>query len=222
MSRDVSGGADGQDEPDWHDWHRAYDDPTSELSRRLRLVQQEIRAWLDERPEPALTVISLCAGQGRDLLDVLASRPDAGRVRARLVEADERNAVLARERAATIPEAAVDVLQADAGVLGAYAGWVPADLVLVAGVLGNIPDRDVEATVRALPQLCAPDATVVWTRTRAEPDLTPAVRAWLAETGFAERAFHAPGDTLFTVGVGTFHGSPQPLEVQRRIFRFLD
>jgi hypothetical protein len=218
----VSSEADGQDEVDWHDWHRAYDDPASALSRRLRLVQQEIGAWLDARPEPELRVVSLCAGQGRDLLDVLASRPDAGRVRALLVEADERNAALARGRAARLPEATVDVLQADAGVLGAYAGWVPADLVLLAGVLGNIPDGDVEATVRALPQLCAPGGAVVWTRTRAAPDLTPAVRGWLAETGFTERAFHAPGDALFTVGVSTFEGTPQPLDVRRRIFRFVD
>lgn len=42
-----------------------------------------------------------------------------------------------------------------------YADAVPADLVLLCGIFGNIPDADVQATVRAAPQLCAPGAEVV-------------------------------------------------------------
>ncbi|MFD0592980.1 hypothetical protein ACFQZ4_10860 [Catellatospora coxensis] len=49
---------------DWHDWHGPYDDPDSPLSRRLRLVQEHVDRWLDERLEPVLTVVSACAGQG--------------------------------------------------------------------------------------------------------------------------------------------------------------
>jgi hypothetical protein len=29
--------------PDWRDWHREYDDPSSRLSRRLRAVQDLFR-----------------------------------------------------------------------------------------------------------------------------------------------------------------------------------
>ena len=51
--------------------------------------------------------------------------------------------------------------------------------------------------------------TVIWTRHRRPPDLTPQIRAWFAESGFDEIAFEAletsvgvnrlcdaPGDTL--------------------------
>jgi hypothetical protein len=69
----------------------------SALSQRLRLVQCYIDAWLDERPESTLRVVSVCAGQGNDLVGVLARRPDAGRVRAELIEGDERNVAAARE-----------------------------------------------------------------------------------------------------------------------------
>jgi len=50
----------------------------------------------------------------------------------------------------------VEVRCADAGDLEAYAGTVPADLVLLAGVLGNISDADVRATIAALPALAPP------------------------------------------------------------------
>ncbi|WP_327025170.1 methyltransferase domain-containing protein [Micromonospora sp. NBC_01739] len=209
------------DGKDWYDWHRPYTDPGSPLAHRLRLVQQHIAAWLDQRPDQPLSVLSMCAGQGHDLLGVLASRPDAGRVHATLIEYDSRNVAAARVRAAAENLEAVTVLQADAGDLTSYRDAVPADLVLMAGVLGNISDADIRATVSVLPQLCAAGATVIWTRTRRAPDLTPAIRTWLSAVGFTERAFTAPDGMLFSVGVHRFTGTPQPLTTTGKIFQFL-
>ena len=48
--------------------------------------------------------------------------------------------------------------RADAGTSDAYAGAVPADLVLACGVLGNVTPDDVAATIAFLPRLCAPGA----------------------------------------------------------------
>ncbi|MBV1850834.1 SAM-dependent methyltransferase [Catellatospora tritici] len=203
---------------DWADWHRDYADPGSPLSRRLALVRSHIDSWLDRRPEPLLRVVSACAGQGHDLLGVLAGRADADRVQARLIEYDPRNAAAARAGAAGL--AGVEVLCADAGGFGSYAGAVPADLVLMAGVFGNVSDDDVRATVAALPSLCAPGATVIWTRTRRAPDLTPVIDGWFTAAGFVQRAFHAPDDVLFTVGVHEFTGAPRPLPAGGTMFRF--
>ncbi len=200
---------------DWQAWHLPYADPDSPLSRRLRLVQEHIGAWLDERPYERLTVVSACAGRSHDLLGVLAARDDAHRVRATLIESDPGNAAAARQAAPR----GVAVVRADAGRLASYAGAVPADLVLLAGVFGNIGD-DVRRTIEALPQLCAAGATVIWTRTRRPPDLTPAVRGWFDAAGFAEQAFEAPGDVLFSVGVHRFTGTPRPLDTAARIFTF--
>ncbi|MFG2064961.1 class I SAM-dependent methyltransferase family protein [Micromonospora sp. NPDC048871] len=194
-----------KDGKDWYAWHGPYTDPGSPLARRLRLVQQHIAAWLDERPGGPVSVVSMCAGQGHDILAVLASRPDARRVSATLIEYEPRNVVAARAMAEG--HDTVTVAQADAGDLASYRQAVPADLVIMAGVLGNISDADVHTTIQALPQLCAADATVIWTRTRRAPDLTPAVRGWLAEAGFAEEAFTAPDDVLFSVGVHRFTGT---------------
>ena len=206
---------------DWHAWHRPYADETSPLSRRLRVVQRHIGSWLDDRRGETLTVVSACAGQAHDLLGVLAIRADAERVCCTLLEYDERNVAAAQ---AAIDDGAlrnVTVVRTDAGDRSAYVGAVPADLVLMAGVFGNISDADVQRTITALPELCAANATVIWTRTRRAPDLTPAVRRWLAAADFVEHAFDAPDDVLFSVGVHRFVGVPRPLNPRGELFRFL-
>ncbi|WP_433353331.1 class I SAM-dependent methyltransferase family protein [Micromonospora saelicesensis] len=206
---------------DWHDWHLPYDDDTSPLSRRLRLVQQHINDWLDQRPDSSLRIISVCAGQGHDLIGALAPRSDADRVCAELIEYDPRNVAAARMGITAAGLNGITATQADAGDFAAYRTAAPADLVVLAGVLGNISDCDVRATIDALPRLCASEATVIWTRTRRGPDLTPAIRDWFADAGFAEEAFHAPPpDVLFSVGAHRFHGQPQQAPPTGRIFTF--
>lgn len=205
----------------WPAWHKGYDDDRSALSRRLRVVQRHLALWMDKRPNVPLTAISVCAGQGHDLLGVLATRADAHRVRATLLEYDASNVSAAQTAITKAGLRNVSVKHVDAGDLASYQGAVPAELVLMAGVFGNISDADVRRTIAALPQLCAPDATVIWTRTRREPDLTPRIRCWLQAAGFVEHAFHAPPDVMFSVGVHHFTGAQQPLAAHGKLFQFI-
>jgi hypothetical protein len=205
----------------WQTWHEPYADPDSYLSRRLAVVQGHIRSFLDGAPPGPIRVVSLCEGEGRDLLGVLSSHPRRNDVRARLVELDEGNAAVAR---ATVERAGLDqveVVVEDAASTDAYEGAVPAELVLACGVFGNIVDDDIRRTIEMLPQLCAAGATVVWTRHRKDPDVTPMVRGWFAGTGFAELSFDAPEDFLFSVGVHRFDGVPVPLGRGGRMFEFV-
>ena len=64
---------------DYEEWLTRYDDSESPVSWRLALVQRWLRAELDRRDGP-LAAVSACAGNGRDIIDVLAERRDAGRV----------------------------------------------------------------------------------------------------------------------------------------------
>jgi len=205
---------------DWQAWHEPYADPTSPLSRRLAVVQQHVAAWLEARGRAPARVLSLCAGDGRDLLGVLRDRGDHDDVDATLVELDAGLVATARATAATLTTARVHVLEGDAALVDLWAESVPADLVLLCGVLGNISDADVERTLAALPELCAAGATVVWTRSRRPPDLTPDIRTSLSRKGFEEVAFEAPDDVLFGVGVHRFAGTPRPLRRGRRLFTF--
>ncbi|MEX2205507.1 MAG: class I SAM-dependent methyltransferase [Myxococcota bacterium] len=204
-------------ERDWREWHHEYDQPQSRLTQRLRVVQGLIRDALDRRPAGPIRAISTCAGEGRDLLGVLAEHPRAKDVRARLVELDPDLAATARAHAPT----GVEVVCGDASTTSAYAGATPADLVLVCGVFGNVADADIRNTVRTLPMLCASGATVVWTRHRRAPDRTPDIRAWFSEAGFEEIAFIGSDQLLFGVGAHRLIGAPAPYAPDVKLFEFV-
>lgn len=130
---------------------------------------------------------------------------------------------VAKRARASVREAGltgIEVMTADAGNTRSYTGCTPADLLLFCGVFGNISDRDLHRTVVTLPSLCAPAATVIWTRHRVAPDLTPQVRSWFAEAGFEEVAFVSPGENSFSVGVHRLVRDPVPFVPDSHLFTF--
>lgn len=203
---------------DWPGWHNSYDDPTSDLSARVAVVQELFSLALNRAAAGPVRLLSLCSGEGRDVLPVLAQHARGGDVLGRLVELDPDLAEVAR--AAAPP--GIEVLHADAGTTAAYAGAVPADVLLLCGVFGNIDHHDVKRTVHAVPSLLAEGGTVVWTRHRAAPDPTPVIRAWFADVGVQETGFvsQAP-DGGWAVGAGVLRGATQALGPTRRLFAFI-
>jgi len=207
--------------PDWLDWHREYDDPTSRLGRRLAVVQAHLRDAIDARPGP-LRIVSMCAGEGRDLLGVLAAHGRRDDLSAVLIELDAGIARIARDAASRAGLTGVRVECADAAATDSYAGAVPAGIVLACGIFGNISDDDIRRTVGHLPALCAPRATVIWTRgRRREHDATPRIREWFTDAGFEEVRFDAPETETFSVGSHRLVAEPRPLERGITMFRFL-
>jgi putative methyltransferase len=204
---------------DWYDWHRDYDVPGSVIAQRLTAVQERIAAALDGFPAGPVRVLSLCAGQGRDLLGVLAGHPRRDDVTARLVELDPRNADVARRAAVAAGLSGVQVVVGDAALTDHYAGLAPAELVLACGIFGNVPDADIHATVVACTALCATGGIVVWTRHRRPPDLVPRICEWFTGNGFEPVWVSAPGEP-FGVGAHRFTGRPRPLVRGERIFTF--
>jgi len=209
-----------EEQSHWARWHGDYEIEGSALSRRLAVVQEAIRDALPAQLTEPYHCLSMCAGQGRDLIEVLAGRQDADQARALLVESDPGLAADARRRAGEAALSGVEVVEGDAARLSAYEQFAPADLVLAVGVFGNISDADIFRTIAHLPQLCRPAARVVWTRGRWEPDLTPAIRESFAEHDFHEVDFVAPDDATFSVGVAEYVGEPVPLDRAVHLFTF--
>jgi hypothetical protein len=185
----------------------------------LRIIQGLIGEWLDQTEPRPVRVVSVCAGDGRDLLHVLRARADASRVSATLLEYDGRNVERARSAAEGL--AGIEVRQVDAGQACSYEGAVPADLVLLAGVFGNISDEDVQTTIEALPGMCSEGALVIWTRHRGAPDLTGKIRAWFGGAGFVEESFTVPDGVVFSVGSHRFAGTPTGWSNDRQLFSFV-
>lgn len=209
---------------DWSAWHRAYDDPASPLSRRLRVVQREIEGALDSLPPGPRRVLSLCAGDGRDLITVLARHRRRDDVSAVLVELDPRLAAAARSRAdeAGLHHCSLEVRQRDAGLLTSFDDVVPVDLLLLCGIFGNVSELDIRSTIEsAASRLVVAGGIVIWTRGAKEPDLRPLIRSYFLDCGFEELLFEYEPHG-FGVGVDRLATPPSPRNSQRdRLFAFV-
>jgi hypothetical protein len=207
---------------DYQAWHDQYDDGTSSLAQRLRIVQARLRELLLEAPPGPIRVISMCAGQGRDLIAILPGHGRQSDVTAILVELDPRNVELARAAAVKAGLTQVKVIEGDASISDIFAPFIPADIVLACGIFGNISDLDIENTVRSLSMLCGARAAIIWTRHRREPDLTQRIRRWLGESGFEERSFDAPENaTASGIGTARLTAAPAAFEHGFRFFKFV-
>lgn len=206
---------------DWVAWHADYDDPTSALSQRRREVTRLVGGCLDEFGGGAVRVLSLCAGDAVDLAVALRGRGDAAQVSGAVVELDAALAARAVENLASVG-AAVDVLAADAGRASCFADRLPVELLMFVGVFGNVSDDDVEHIIRAVPAMCAPGASVIWTRHRREPDLTPLIRQWFDEAGCEPVAFVSPGPGQFAIGVERLVRPGVSATLLDLLFRFVD
>ncbi len=151
----------------------------------------------------------------------LRGHPRRDDVAAVLVESDPRNAELARHHAADAGLPQVDVRQADASQPRHFADALPADVLLLCGIFGNVSAGDIERTVMAAPGLCSAGATVIWTRHRRAPDVTPYVRAWFTAAGFDEVVFDALAtSTLTAVGVNRLRHVPSARLPAQPLFTF--
>ena len=204
--------------PDWLDWHADYQDVASPLARRLRVVQQCLGDVLHQQPPGPVTLVSICAGQGLDVVGALADHARRADVHGRLVELDER---LVAESRASIEAArlqGLEVLQADASLTDSYVDAVPANIVLACGLFGNISQEDIGRTIELLPELCSANAEVIWTRHRAPPDLVPVVRERFRAAGFVEEII--VNSPPYAIGVHRLAASPRALQPGQRMFHF--
>jgi hypothetical protein len=206
---------------DWYAWHRTYDVPGSIMERRLTSVRGHLRDALEQSPPGPIHLISICAGQSRDVTGALEGHPRAADVSGRLVERDPRNNLVAERALAAIgADRRIEVVTGDASTTDAYDGVVPAQIVLVCGVFGNVSDDDIERTISLLPGLAAAGARVIWTRGRLVADANPAIRGWFAQSGFTEIAHEYIGGTM-GVGVHRLDGPGAPCSGGVSLFEFV-
>jgi hypothetical protein len=153
---------DGRDE--WNGWPaEAY--RSESYRQRLGEVQAHITECLDLAPPGRVRLVSMCAGDGRDVVGVLRGHPRREDVHALLVESDAES--VARGAAASVEAGLgrqVRFEVGDATDFSTYVGHVPCDLMLVCGVWGHVPPDQRPRLVAGLGSLVAPGGAVVWTR----------------------------------------------------------
>ncbi len=205
----------------WLRWHEQYEDPDSSISLRLLAVRRRLSQALEAAPAGLIRLISACAGDGRDVIEAVREHPRRDEVVGRLVELNPELAASARARTAAAGLDRVEVVVGDASVTSAYEGLVPADVVLVCGVFGNVSEEDIRRTIAELRHLCAAGATVIWTRHRRPPDMTVEVRRWFAEEGFEEVGFDTGGPQMWGVGTCRLVAAPETFRPDRAMFSFV-
>jgi len=206
---------------DWVEWHRSYTDPNSELSQRLAVVTAAVEAVLSGAPHGPISVLSLCAGEARDLSLAAAGHPRAADVRGCAVELNAGLASIAAD-SLRASGTAITVRCADAGRPIHWGDVVPVDLLLLAGIFGNLTDAHVRRTIEAVPAIVRPGGTVIWTRHRREPDLTPSIRDWFDDAGCTPVGFTSGGANSFAVGVERVGATTVPPALPEQLFRFVD
>lgn len=165
------------------------------------------------------------------MLGVLADRVDTDRVSAVLLELHPGLAQRARDTAASAGLARVEVRTVDAGVSDSYLGAVPADVVLMVGVFGNVTDGDLWRLIGLAPQLCRPGAMLVWSRGRrfsrsltgvTSGDLNDEVRAKFVAAGFSEVSYEEhDADGQPALGVVRYDGPTVELGAGQPLFTFV-
>lgn len=204
---------------DWGAWHRAYDDPASSLSQRRLVVTDMVRDALGRaRPGP-VTCLSLCAGEGRDLIDAARDHARRHDVRGRLIELDAPIAAraMANVSASGLP---LEVVVGDAALTALFVDLVPVDVLLLVGIFGNVSDADVASTIAAVPRLCRAGASVIWTRHRRAPDLTGSIRGWFSAAGCDQVEYATSGVGGFGVGHESVGRHDPSIPVSVRLFSF--
>ena len=204
---------------DWQAWHGDYDDQNSSLSRRLRVVQQRLDELVSGEAR-VQRILSLCSGDGRDIVPVLARQSNKQRPEVVLVELDPALAAAAEHRALDADVAAT-VVVGDAGLATTWHDVAPVDLLMLCGIFGNISDADIRTTIDAARGMLTPGGSVIWTRGYfADQDLRPQVRLWFTEAGFTEIVFDAE-PTGYGVGVNRLASDTNATFVPERLFTFV-
>jgi hypothetical protein len=206
---------------DWVAWHEAAYGPDGPLRRRLEVVRRSVADATSRSRPGEIRIISVCAGDGREVIGGLVGHRRAGDAHVLLVETDPRLAEGARRSAQSAGLLHVEVIEADAGLTTAYESLVPADVVVVSGLFSHLTDGDVRQTIETLPLLCDRNAFVIWTRDRSEPDLTPAIRAWFVGSGFQDLAYSRFVEGDAGVGMARLAAPPRPFQPGVRMFRSL-
>jgi hypothetical protein len=208
---------------DWFEWHKGYR-KSPPLKARLSLVRQQISDCLNACPSGKIRVVSLCAGDGRDLLGALMNHPRTGDVSARLVELEGRLVECGRAAAegAGLAEQ-LEFVEGDATLSSAYEGMVPADLVVACGVFGHVSATETVRLIQNLSFLCKSGGFFIWTRrcNDRESNLhTNTIQNLLAESAFEEVCFEVTPEGKFAVSTYRYLGESLPLPNEQHLFDF--
>lgn len=206
----------------WFEWHDLYN-TEPKLQQRLQIVREYIWNAINASPPGKIRVVSVCAGDGRDLLGTLASHPRIQDVYGRLVEL---NPQLAERGQAAIESAGLskqlEFVNGDASNSSSYTGAVPADIVIVCGIFGNLAsEAELRQLIGNLPVLAKQGSFAIWTRGHSDGiAYSDTVRKVFRESEFEEVNFQLTLSGDMGVGIHRYLSQGLPLPENQQLFVF--
>jgi hypothetical protein len=205
----------------WSTWHDEYENEDSELNARKRAVQAQVAAIATQCPPGPVTVVSICGGQGREVIGALADHPRRADVRGRIVELDEKNSAFARAWAKKAGLDKLEVVTGDASLSTAYAGLPPVDVVVVSGVVGHLCHPERVQLITFLHQIVRTGGYAVNTFYRGREGELQQLRDAFSAHQFEEESFETlAGKFQFTIARNRYLGQPKPFEPGVKVFNF--
>ncbi|MEX2306169.1 MAG: class I SAM-dependent methyltransferase [Pirellulales bacterium] len=205
----------------WSGWpERAYQ--RERYQQRLESVQKHLAECLAIAPQGPVRIISICAGDGRDVIGVLRTHPRVADVKAWLVELNPESVALGMRQATSAGlESRITFLNQDATVYETYKNIAPADIVLACGVWGHVPPEGRVTLVRALAALCKPGGTVLWSRGVSKGmHRLDAVESLFLSPSWEKVALNLTPDNQWAVAIHRYCGPPRELPNSGQIFHF--
>ncbi|MEH1921718.1 class I SAM-dependent methyltransferase family protein [Nostoc sp.] len=207
---------------DWFEWHDLYKNEPK-LQQRLQIVQEYIAHSLNLSQPGLIRVVSVCAGDGRDLLGTLSNHPRAKDVHARLVELNPQLVERGQETIESLGlTKQIEFINGDATISSNYVGAVPADIVIVCGVFGNLADEtELNRLLANLSFLSKKGAFVIWTRGHSQGIAhSETVRKFFREHGFEEVDFKLTATGDMGVGIHRYLGESLAAPKEQQFFAF--
>jgi hypothetical protein len=190
--------------------------------QRLLLVQEQLAQCVDTARPGTIRILSMFAGDGRDVLGVLGNHQRQNDVVACLIEQSSQAVDTGTQRALELGlESVATFRHTDATDYEAYRGLAPADLILLCGVWGHVPSQERPQLIQALASLCAAGGMVIWTR-----GISKGMKQFEQIEGLFTAAQWEPVQIRFTpnnqwaVATHRYYGTAIPRPTQGRIFHF--
>lgn len=210
---------------DWVQFQNGYD-LWPPLQSRLEIVRSQLASTLSASPAGPIRLISVCAGDGRDVIGALANHSRRDDVSATLIE---NNAELVARGEVAVAHldlsSHIHFLCADATLSDTYLTIAPAEVVVLAGVLGNVRPAVEPQLIDSLRSLCRRGGSVIWTRGVGNQEGMQAaerIRQYFADVGFRELVLTHTTPHGFVIGTHVFGGTPSPLIPSAKLFEFTD
>ncbi|MEH2316680.1 class I SAM-dependent methyltransferase family protein [Nostoc sp.] len=186
-------------------------------------MREYIAYSLNASPDGAIRIVSVCAGDGRDLLGTLKNHPRAKDVSARLVEINSNLVERGRASIESLGLAKqIEIINGDATLATNYVGAVPADVVIVCGIFGNLAEEaELNRLLDNLSFLSKPGAFVIWTRGHSNAiPYSDNVRKILSASGFEEVNFKLTDTGDMGVGLHRYLGENLAAPKEQQLFVF--